>query len=239
MEIKTQQFTYSDDLTTFEGLIAWNDSFQTVRPVVMVAHTYKGQSEFEVEKCVALAQIGYLAFAVDMYGQGIRASTPEEAQSLMDVLNNDRALLLARIQLALNNIKTHPLADEDKLAAIVFCFGGKCVLDLARSGEEIKGVISFHGVYDQPPFKSKQNVKASILVLHGWEDPLAQPHQTVALAEELTERNADWTIMAFGNTGHAFTNTNANDRKGGMFYNQLADKRSWQQMTTFLEELFV
>ncbi len=238
MGIETKKLTYSNDQDTFEGVVAWDSLSHKPRPVVLVAHTYKGQSLFETEKAIALAKMGYLGFAIDMYGKGIRASTPDEAQSLMDHLNQHRTLLLERIQLALSTIMDHQLADKSRVAAIGFCFGGKCVLDLARSGEEIAGIVSFHGVYDQPEINKEQEIKAPVLILHGWEDPLATPQQTVDLAKELTARKADWTISAFGNTGHAFTNPNAADPANGMFYNQQTDVRSWKQMTSFLQEVF-
>ncbi len=235
--IRRQKIVYESDSQKYEGLLAWDDALSGLRPGVMVVHTFKGQGEFENGKAEDLARLGYIAMAIDLYGQGRRADTPEVATQMMNELNHDRALLLARIRLALESLKQQPKVDANKLAAIGFCFGGKCVLDLARSGAEIKGVVSFHGIYDAPNLPD-QNIHASVLVLHGWEDPLAQPPQVMSLAAELTDKQADWQILAFGNTGHAFTNRMAADRAGGMFYMPTADQRSWQAMVHFLNEQF-
>jgi len=236
--IKTQTINYSNSESTFQGFLAWDNSFQNKRPMVLVSHAYLGQSLFEEEKAIALAKMGYVGFAIDMYGKGRRANTPEEGRVLMGELNENRSLLLERIQLALQTAKEFEFTDVNTIAAIGFCFGGKCVLDLARSGENVKGIATFHGVYDKPDLSHEGDIKASVLIFHGWDDPLATPPQTVALAEELTERNTDWNISAFGHTGHAFTNPNANSSEIGMNYNEKTTNRSWQHLTNFLKEIF-
>ncbi|EAY30085.1 dienelactone hydrolase family protein [Microscilla marina] len=235
--IKTETITYHDAQgNAFEGTINWDDATQQKRPGILVVHTFKGQGEFDNQKAVALASMGYVGFAIDLYGKGRRASVKEEAQALMDELNNDRPLLLQRMELALDVLKKHALTDTGQLGAVGFCFGGKAVLDLARSGAHLQGVVSFHGVYDAPVMSHPTPIKAAVLVLHGWEDPLATPEQTVALAHELTERKADWQILAFGHTGHAFTNPSAN--QPGMFYQPDTDRRAWQAMKQLFEEKF-
>lgn len=237
--IKTETIIYKDSLgAEFEGTISWDDSHQQKRPGILVVHTFRGQVEFETNKAIELAKLGYVGFAIDLYGKGKRAKVKEEADALMKEMNDNRPLLLKRVLLGLTELQTHPIVDETKIGAIGFCFGGKTVLDLARSATDIKGVVSFHGVYDHPGIINTQPIKASVLVLHGWEDPLAKPEQTVALAQELTERQADWQILAFGHTGHAFTNPQANFRDQGMFYQANADKRSWKAMVNFFEEKF-
>ena len=237
--ITSKTLIYTDDEgNEFEGTISWDDSTTEKRPGVLVAHAFGGQSKFESNKAVELAKLGYVGFAIDMYGKGRRAKAKEEADALMHELTSDRSLLLSRIKLALQQLLDHPQVDPKNVGAIGFCFGGKTVLDLARSSADIKGVVSFHGVYDQPDILYSQPIKASVLVLHGWEDPLTTPEQTVALAQELTERRADWQILAFGHTGHAFTNPKANFPEQGMFYQANADKRSWKTMINFFEEKF-
>jgi dienelactone hydrolase len=235
--IKTETITYHDAQgNAFEGTISWDDATAQKRPGVLVAHAYGGQGEFDNQKAAALAAMGYVGFAIDYYGKGVRAADKTEAQALMDGLNQNRPLLLKRMQLALEVLKNHALVDENRTGGIGFCFGGKAVLDLARSGADVLGVASFHGVYDAPADTPSTPIKASVLVLHGWEDPLATPEQTVALANELTARQADWQILAFGNTGHAFTNPKAN--QAGMFYQADADRRAWDAMQRLFEELF-
>jgi len=236
--IQTATINYSDSEKTFEGFIAWNDESHDDRPGILIAHAFGGLSDFEREKAKELAQLGYVGFAIDMYGKGKRATNNDEARKLMSELNNNRELLLKRIQLALTTLKSQDLIDEQKIAAIGFCFGGKCVLDLARSGEGIKGVVSFHGVYDAPQINASQKINCSVLVLHGWEDPISQPDQTVALAQELTEKATDWQILSFGHTGHAFTNPKANHPEKGLFYHEQSNKRAWKAMQLFFEEIF-
>ncbi|NAY93185.1 carboxymethylenebutenolidase [Muricauda sp. JGD-17] len=236
--IKTEKYSYNDAIQSYEGVIAFDDAIKDKRPVVLVAHTWMGQTQFETEKAKKLAEMGYLALALDVYGKGTRAADASEAETLMNQMLADRQELLNRLILALNNIKKHELADSAKVGAIGFCFGGKCVLDLARSGLIINGIVSFHGIFDSPGLNHQGDINAKILVLHGWEDPLALPKDINMLAEELTERNAVWEMDIFGHTGHAFTNPNANSPEQGMNYNPMADARAWQRMVYFFEEIF-
>lgn len=237
--IKTEKYLYRIDDTTYEGYLCWDDQLQGRRPVVMIAPTFRGQSEFENLKARELAELGYLGFAIDLYGQGRRASTPEVATMLMNELNLNRPLLRARFLSIREKISSHPLADAENIAAIGFCFGGKCVLDLARTGTPVKGVVSFHGIYDTPDHLENTAIRASVLILHGWNDPLAPPDSLVQLGSELTRKGADWQVLAFGHTGHAFTNPDARNEEGGMFYQPLSNERAWAKMKSFLREIFV
>lgn len=236
--IVTEPLIYESAGSKFEGTISWDNSQAEPRPGVMIAPTFKGQSDFETQKGELLAALGYVGFAIDIYGQGKRATTPEEASALMAVLDNDRALLLEHMQLATKTVRQLPQVDEIKVAAIGFCFGGKCVLDLARSGVDISAVVSFHGIYDPPPLTSAEKIQSSVLVLHGWEDPLSPREQTIALADELTRHGADWQIHMFGHTAHAFTNPQAQAREAGMFFNPLSAERGWEMMQSFLRSQF-
>jgi len=236
--IRTETIQYSGAGGLFEGTISWDPSIPGKRPGVLVTPTIRGQTVAETTKAEALAQLGYVGFAIDLYGKGRRGTNPEEANRLMAELNTNRPLLSKRINEALAELKRHPLVDAGRTAAIGYCFGGKCVLDLARSGADVRGIVTFHGVYDAPPEPTTASWKAKVLICHGWEDPLATPAQTVALAEELTARKADWQVLMHGHTGHAFTNPNAANPAGGMFYQPKADRRSWQAMEVFLREVF-
>jgi dienelactone hydrolase len=235
--VTTTPITYVLTGGTFEGTLSWDASEPGPRPGVLVMPTFRGQSAFETAKAEALARLGHVAMAVDIYGQGRRGSTPEGADSLMQELTGNRPLLATRMNEVLAVLKNQPQVDATRMAAIGFCFGGKCVLDLARSGADVRCVVIFHGVYDPPPATSSAEWKAKVLICHGWEDPLATPAQTIALADELTARKADWQILAHGHTGHAFTNPNAANPAGGMFYQPDADRRSWDAMVRLLDEV--
>ena len=236
--IVTEPLVYEGSEGIFEGTVSWDTAQTAPKPGVMIAPTFNGQSDFETQKAELLAELGYVGFAIDIYGQGKRATTPEDASALMAVLNDDRSLLLKHMQLATKTIRELPQVDENKLAAIGFCFGGKCVLDLARSGADVRAVVSFHGIYDSPPLAGAETIEAAVLVLHGWEDPLAPREQTVALADELTRHQADWQIHMFGHTAHAFTNPQAQAKESGMFFNPLSAERGWEMMQGFLRSQF-
>lgn len=237
--IQSEKVTYQDPKSAqiFEGVICWDDQLAGEKPGILVGHTFKGQSVFEVGKAQELAKLGYVGFALDMYGQGNRATDQENADALMKPFLDDRSLLLNNIQLAYETLKNHREVDPSNCGGIGFCFGGKCMLDLARSGSEIKGVASFHGIYDEPELNHEGDISTSILVLHGWDDPLANPTSTVALGHELTKRKADWQILALGHTGHAFTNPAANFPEKGMYYQKSSNRRAWLAMTNFFEEV--
>ncbi|UXX80355.1 dienelactone hydrolase family protein [Reichenbachiella carrageenanivorans] len=238
--IHSEKIVYQDPKSkaTFEGVISWDDTIQEPKPGVLVVHTFRGRGDFEFNKAEEIAKLGYVGFAIDMYGEGKHTSIPEEADALMQPFLDDRALLLNNIALALDALKNHEQVDATKTGGIGFCFGGKCMLDLARSGADVGGVVSFHGIYDQPNVNHQGDIKAAVLVLHGWEDPMASPESTVALGHELTARNADWQILAFGHTGHAFTNPAAKFPEKGMYYQPSSNRRAWQAMKNFFEEVF-
>lgn len=236
--LRTRTITYGPPESGFEGLIACEDSLPAKKPVVLIAHTIRGRTEFEEEKACALAKAGYLGIAMDLYGGGKQVRPPEEARTLMDALNADRKLLLQRMQWALAAARQQPEADPDRVAAIGFCFGGKCVLDLARSGADVAAVASFHGLYDPPDIHWNTPIKAKVLVLHGWDDPLAPPESVVALGQELTRKGASWELIAYGHTGHAFTNPLANDPARGLRYNPEANDQAWARMLGFLRNAF-
>jgi len=233
------KISYNDSANkAYEGVIAWDDSIKTAKPGILIMHMWGGQSEFEADKATQLAEMGYVGFAIDLYGKGVRANNPEEAEQLMNNLNDNRPLLLKRINLALNALIEHKEVSSSKIGAIGFCFGGKCVLDLARSGIDIAGVVSFHGLLDPPIPHPKNKIKSQILILHGWDDPMALPKDVTNLSKELTSYNADWNIHMYGNTGHAFTNPNAKFPEKGLFYEPKSNRRAWNSMCYFFDELF-
>ncbi|MBY9064327.1 dienelactone hydrolase family protein [Sphingomonas yunnanensis] len=221
----------------FAGVFAWDDSVEGARPGVLVVPNILGQKEADNAKAEALAALGYAAYACDLYGEGRRAAPGPDIARYMDELNADRDLLRDRLAASLAALTAQPEVDAARTAAIGFCFGGKCVLDMARAGLDVRGVVSFHGVYDRPDYASVAPITAKVLVCHGWDDPLGPPEAVTALAQELSEAAADWQIHAYGNAGHAFTDE---ARRGstvpGVAYEERADRRSWAAMRYFLEE---
>jgi dienelactone hydrolase len=238
MAIVSNTVNYMDGDTLLEAFFAYDDAIDGRRPAVLINHAWGGRDEFVANKAVKLAELGYVGFALDMYGKGVLGSGPEENAKLMQPFIDDRALLQQRISAALSAVKLLPWVDDKKCAAIGFCFGGLCVLDLARTGADLKGVVSFHGLLGAPGNTEDQRIKAKILALHGHDDPMAPPEQVLAFEQEMTRAGADWQLHVYGNTMHAFTNPAANDPGFGTVYQADADRRSWKAMKNFLEEVF-
>jgi dienelactone hydrolase len=239
MAIQRRTIVYEGPGGPFEGVFAWDDELAGTRPGVLVVPNVLGQKEEDNEKAEALAALGYAALACDVFGQGKRAEAGPDYAKYMNEMNADRALLRDRLQASLDALTAQAEVDADQVAAIGFCFGGKCVLDMARSGLAIAGGVSFHGVYDRPDYETKAPIAAKLLVCHGWDDPLGPPDALVALGQELSEAKADWQIHAYGNAGHAFTDTSRkNSTIPGVSYEERADRRSWAAMRDFLDEVF-
>ncbi|RJF86238.1 dienelactone hydrolase family protein [Sphingomonas cavernae] len=238
MAITRQTMVYEGPGGTFESVVARDDAATTPRPGVLIFPNVLGQKEFDNQRAEMLASLGYIALAADLYGQGKRA-TREDANPAehMNALLADHELLRDRLLHAHATLKALPGVDATRTGAIGFCFGGRCCLDLARAGADVAGVASFHGIYKRPPW-ANATITAKVLVLHGWDDPLAPPEDVVALAAELTEAGADWQLHAHGHTGHAFTDPSVHMRERGLFHQPDADRRSWQAMQNFFAEIF-
>jgi dienelactone hydrolase len=235
--MRTQNIGYHDDDTLLEGYLAFNDDISKPRPAVMVAHDWSGRNDFACQKAEKLAQLGYVGFAIDMFGKGVLGSNNEEKTALIKPFLEDRSLLAKRILCAFEALQKIDVVDTSRMGAIGFCFGGMCVLDLARTGTKLRGVVSFHGLLHSPS-QTKQ-IAAKILAFHGHDDPMVPPSQVADFEKEMTEAGADWQVHIFGNTMHSFTNPNANDKDFGTVYNNLSDKRSWVAMQNFFKEVFL
>lgn len=238
MTIISNTVTYLDGDVVLEAFFAFDDALSGRRPAVLINHTWVGRDEFVAEKAKKIAALGYVGFAVDMYGKGVLGSGPEQNMKLMQPFMDDRAVLQQRMKAALAAVKLMPWVDDSKIASIGFCFGGLCSLDLARTGVDIKGVVSFHGLLAAPGNTHGNAIKAKILALHGHDDPMVPSEQVLAFAQEMTEAGADWQLHTYGNTMHAFTNPLANDPAFGTVYQPDADRRSWIAMQNFLTEIF-
>lgn len=237
MAIQTRKIAYQHAGQTYEGMLAWDDAASGPRPGVAVAHTWAGRSEFEEGKAIELAENGYVGFAVDVFGKGVRGEGTEQCQGLIAPLLEDRALLQDLVTLALGVMSEQSEVDAARVAAMGYCFGGLTVLDLARTGADVRGVVSFHGLFNAPDNTAGKKITARVLCLHGYDDPMATPDSLLALAQELSTAGADWQVHAYGNTMHAFTNPEANDPGFGAVYSAAADRRSSQALYNFLEEV--
>lgn len=235
--INFQLIEYRDGNTLLEGYLASGTPSANKKPAVMVVHDWSGKNDFACRKADKLAELGYIGFALDMYGKGIIGNTKEEKSALMQPLMQDRHQLQQRILAAFNTVKNLPDVDQHKIAAIGFCFGGLCVLDLARTGANIAGVVSFHGLLGAPDNLPISHIPSKVLVLHGYDDPMATPDQVIAFCDEMTTAKADWQLYMYGNTMHAFTNPQADDPAFGTVYSSSADSRSWQAMADFFKEI--
>ncbi|WP_446830755.1 dienelactone hydrolase family protein [Candidatus Foliamicus sp.] len=237
MAIRMRDVEYSHGDQVFEGRMYWEDSTQGAAPAVAVAHAWSGRGEHECEAAEKLAGEGYVGFALDVYGKGVRGQTVEENMGLMQPLLDDRALLQARLSAGLDSAASQPEVDGGKLAAIGYCFGGLCVLDMARAGLPVQGVASLHGLFNAPGNTEGNKISAKVLALHGWADPMAPPDTVLGLAEEMTNAGADWQIHAYGHALHGFTH-DAPAMAPGIGYSESADRRSWQAVVNFVAELF-
>jgi len=204
-------------------------------PAVLIFPTIMGRSELELGFARRLAGLGYTAMVADLYG---KVGLPrEQCREEMKALLADRAFLQDRLLAVLASFRARPEVDASRIAAIGYCFGGLCALDLARTGVDVRGVASFHGLFTPPGNREGTPIRAKVLALHGWDDPMAPPASVEALAAELTRAGADWQIHAYGNTLHGFTNPGANEPGRGVQYNQTADRRSWTALEAFLAEV--
>ena len=233
--MKTEEITYHYEDKNYIGFVAYPE--KELAPLVLIVHTWAGRDSFVEERAKELAELGYVAMAVDMYGDGKIGSSTEENQSLMTPLVENRDLLKGIINAALSHGKSLEGVDVNNVAAIGYCFVGLVVLDLARSGTELNGVVSFHGLLMGSEI-AEAGVRSKILVLHGERDPMVPLNMVDEFQKEMTEANADWQLHSYGNTYHAFTNPEANDPSLGTQFNEDSNNRSWQSMNSFFDEIF-
>ncbi len=230
----TEEALYYHNGLTLKGYIARKNSEKA--PIVLVAHAFRGQDDFARRKAESLARLGYIGFAIDIYGEGRLAKNDEEAMALMTPLYRDRALLQGRMKAAFDAA----LAYSDKVGAIGFCFGGLAVIELLRSGAPLSGGVTFHAVLKSEGATRvpiAPSIAGSLLILHGNLDPQVSDEDISAIQNELTEAGVDWQMHIYSNTYHAFTNPAMHRPELGKAYNALSDKRSWQAMKNFLKEI--
>jgi dienelactone hydrolase len=238
-KIVTQTVEYRQGEATLAGYLAYDDAVPGKRPGVLIVHQWLGLTDYEKHRAEQLAALGYVAFCADIYGQGIRPKNTKEAGIEATKYKSDRALLRLRVNAGLDRLKQNQLVNPQRVAAIGYCFGGTTVLELARSGAELQGVVSFHGGLDSPAPADGKNIKCKILVCHGADDPFEKPEDLTAFEKELREAKVDWRLIKYGGAVHSFTQPMAgNDNSKGAAYNEKADQRSWLDMKNFFAEIF-
>lgn len=237
--VKSRIVEYRQGNTVLEGYLAWDDATTASRPGVLIVHEWTGLGPYVKQRAEMLAKLGYLAFAADIYGKGIRPATPAEAGKTAAIYKADRPLMRARVRAGLDQLLKQKLVDPQRIAAIGYCFGGTTVLELARDGADIRGVVSFHGGLATPTPQDARNIKAKVLALHGADDPFVKADEVAAFQNEMRKGGVDWQFTSYGNAVHSFTNPDAgNDNAKGAAYNEKADRRSWEAMKQFFGEIF-
>jgi dienelactone hydrolase len=238
-ELRTEVIDYKHGDTQLEGYLAYDDSFAGKRPGILVVHEWWGHNAYARKRAEQLAALGYVAFALDMYGKGVLAKTPKEAGELASRFKKDRALMRARAMAGLDVLRRYPKVDPDNLGAIGYCFGGTTVLELARAGADLKGVVSFHGTLETPNPDDAKNIRCKLLVLTGADDPNVPKAQIAAFEEEMKKAHVTYKVIAYPGAVHAFTNPAAGeDPKKGVAYNKEADEKSWEAMKEFFAKVF-
>lgn len=237
-KVVRQTVEYRHQDTVMKGYLAYDDAVAGKRPGVLVVHEWWGLNDFAHQQADKLAEMGYVALAADMYGGGKVTGDPEEARQLAGQVRGT-PLMRARARAGLAALAGHELVDSARLAAIGFCFGGTTVLELAYSGADLRGAVSFHGSLTAPRPEDLKNLKAKILILHGADDPLVKPEEIAAFQDGMRRAGADWQMIYYGGAVHSFTNPAAGtDKSRGVAYDPKAAARSWQHMRLFLKELF-
>ena len=236
MNITTKPVEYMDGKQKCVGYVAWDETYADPKPCVMVNHAWGGRDGFAEDKAIQMAAMGYIGFALDNYGDGVLHTSDEDCGAAMSALTDDRKVLLKRLKAGYKAAADLPMVDSSYMAAMGYCFGGLCTLDMVRAGLDLKAAVSFHGLLGTANFATKKS-KTKVLIAHGWDDPLAPPSDVTALGHELTKAGCDWQLHIHGQTTHAFTNSGAPGNET-FAYNADADRRSWQNTIDLLSEVF-
>lgn len=231
--IKSQLIEYQDGEQVLEGYLAYDENLSGKRPGVLVVHEWTGLNDYSKMRANQLAELGYVAFAADIYGKGIRPAQGQEAAAESTKYKSDRQLYRSRLNAGLEELKKNELVDTSKLAAIGYCFGGTGVLELARSGADILGVVSFHGGLDSLNPADAKNIKGKVLVLHGAEDTTMTQQNIDDFQKELDDAKINWQMVTYSGAVHGFSNPNNPNA-----YNADADRHSWDDMKQFFQEIF-
>lgn len=234
---KSKALVYKKGGESFEGLLVTPDKVSANTPAILVVHNWMGVSDETKKQAERMADLGYIVLAADVYGKGVRPKSPDEAGKLAGKYKGDRKLFRDRLTLALDTLRKQANVDKSKVFAAGYCLGGTGAIELARSGADLKGVISFHGSLDSPTPADGKNIKTRILALHGADDPFVKTEDLNAFEKEMRDNKIDWQLVKYGNAVHSFTEKSAgNDNSKGAAYNAAADARSFEAFKTFLKE---
>ena len=236
--VKTKTVEYKQGDTVLEGYLAWDDEQQGKRPGVLVVHEWDGLGEYVKMRAEMLAKLGYVAFAPDIYGKGVRPTNMQQSMQEATKYFKDRPLMRQRVQAGLEQFKSNADVDIGRIATIGYCFGGTTALELGRSGADIAGIVTFHAGLSNPSPEDAKNIKARLLVLLGANDPLAKPAVVDKFEDEMRATKVDWQFVSYGGAVHGFSNPNNHDPEHGLVYDEKADQRSWKAMQDFFEEIF-
>jgi len=238
-KVHTEEIDYKHGDVVLQGYLAYDDAITGKRPGVLIVHEWTGHNLYVRKRAEQLAELGYVAFALDMYGKGVQAKDAQEAGKMAGVYKNDRKLMRARAGAGLDVLTKQERVDAKQIAAIGYCFGGTTVLELARGGADLAGIVSFHGDLATPTPEDAKNIKGKVLALHGADDPFVPEKVVEEFRSEMRKGGVDWELVEYGNAVHSFTNPGAgNDNSKGAAYNEKADKRSWQAMRDLFGEIF-
>lgn len=233
----TERVPYKIGEKEFLGFVAYDDQKTGKRPGVLLVHDWTGNNEYIQKRAEQVAQLGYVAFAVDLYGKGRQAKDHKEAAALAGIMmGKSRALVRERMRAGHETLAAMPEVDASRIATIGYCFGGLAVLEHARSGANVRGTASFHGILETPKATLAKKMPGAVLVMTGDQDPMVPTKQVAAFSEEMRRAKADWQLVTYGQALHAFTVPTANEPKKGMAYNHAADMRSWSLLVDFLAE---
>ena len=238
-DIQTEAVQYEHDGKTLEGFLAYDRALEGKRPGVLVIHEWRGLDDYARSRARQLAEMGYAAFALDMYGKGVLAQTSEEAAALAGEFYKDRALMRERAKAGLRVLTAQEVTDTDRLAVIGFCFGGTTALELAMSGVDLDGVVTFHAGLDFPDTSGLRDIGGSVLILDGGRDPHVPREDLVNLWKAMEAAGVPYQINIYGGAVHSFTNpASGNDPSRGVAYDETAALRSWREMQMFFDEIF-
>ena len=238
-KVVTRTIPYEDKGTSLTGYLAYDDAVSGRRPAVLVVHEWWGLNDYARQRAVKLAKLGYVAFALDMYGTGKVTDHPKQAGEWSKAISQNKAKWLQRAMAGLTVLKSQPQTDPDRMAAIGYCFGGGTVQQLAYAGVGLKGVVSFHGSLQEPPAGMSQKTDTQLLICHGGADPFVPPDNLQAYLTAMAASRLHYQVNIYGGAKHSFTNPDAaKHHMDALAYNPSADRRSWEAMQRFFKEIF-